>query len=301
MMVTTRNRRRLRFPALLLLGMAASSLGPVASAQRSSQSVEPPTRIVSIGSDITEIVFALGAGDLVVATDTTSSFPLAATKTKKVGYLRNLATEGLLSLEPDLLLFSSAAGPASTLRQLSAIGVRSLHAPKGYSLDTVRQKITLVGQAIGQADSTRELINKYQLDVAKLRRLRAGFQTRPSVAFLLSVSHGSAQVAGLSTAAQAVIELIGARNVFEHQKYKAVSAEVMLERNPDYILMMTQSIEREGGIESILAGPVIALTDAGKRHQLIGVDGVALLSFGPRVAAAAYRLAKKIRPTRYDK
>ncbi|MEM6555336.1 MAG: ABC transporter substrate-binding protein, partial [Pseudomonadota bacterium] len=69
-------------------------------------------RIVSVGGDVTEIIYALGEGDRIAATDSTSVYPLKALATPKVGYVRNLSAEGVLSVEPDLILISGAAGPA---------------------------------------------------------------------------------------------------------------------------------------------------------------------------------------------
>ena len=58
-------------------------------------------RLVTISGAITEVVYALGAEAQLVGTDTTSLYPAAALKTPKVGYLRQLSAEGVLSLQPD--------------------------------------------------------------------------------------------------------------------------------------------------------------------------------------------------------
>jgi iron complex transport system substrate-binding protein len=87
-------------------------------------------RIVAVGGDVTEILYALGADALIVATDTTSLYPSAALQTPKVGYLRSLAAEGILSLEPTLVIAAGGAGPPETLAQLRDAGVGCCRSPR---------------------------------------------------------------------------------------------------------------------------------------------------------------------------
>src|SRR5262245_16400055 len=82
---------------------------------------EPPARIVSIGGAVTEILYALGAEQRVVAVDTTSLYPERALKEKpNVGYMRALSAEGVLGLNPSLILASEGSGPKETIAVLKA-------------------------------------------------------------------------------------------------------------------------------------------------------------------------------------
>ena len=72
-------------------------------------------RIVVVGGALTEIAFALGQGESVVAVDSTSFFPMRAAELPRIGYMRALPPEGILSLRPDLLVLSSEAGPPAPL------------------------------------------------------------------------------------------------------------------------------------------------------------------------------------------
>ena len=81
---------------------AASTTAPVAG------------RVVALGGAITEVVYALGAEGQLVGTDTTSLYPAAALQTAKVGYMRQLSAEGLLSLRPDAVLGTDEAGQESS-------------------------------------------------------------------------------------------------------------------------------------------------------------------------------------------
>src|SRR5690606_2105580 len=80
-------------------------------------------RVVSVGGSTTEIVYALGAGDALVGVDSTSLYPAEADALPDIGYVRQLSAEGLLSLNPDLILAGSEAGPAAALEQSASAGV----------------------------------------------------------------------------------------------------------------------------------------------------------------------------------
>jgi hypothetical protein len=79
-------------------------------------------RLVTLGGDVTEIVYALGAQQSLVARDSTSSWPPAAQKLPDVGYLRQLNAEGILALRPQLVLASAQAQPSLVLQRCRRAG-----------------------------------------------------------------------------------------------------------------------------------------------------------------------------------
>ena len=89
-----------------------------------SQPAADTSRIVTLGGSVTEIVYALGAGDQVVGVDASSVYPEAATEKPSVGYFRQLPAEGVLSLDPSLVLALEGTGPPTVLDQLRSAGVR---------------------------------------------------------------------------------------------------------------------------------------------------------------------------------
>src|SRR5690606_17405686 len=92
-------------------------------------------RLVVVGGALTEIVFALGAGDRVVGVDTSSQHPVDATgKLPKVGYQRQLAAEGVISLGPTKVLLTEEAGPPEAIAQLAAAGVATVSIPGAASI-----------------------------------------------------------------------------------------------------------------------------------------------------------------------
>ena len=92
------------------------------------------SRILSIGGDVTEIVYALGAGSRVVGVDTTSQFPPEALKEKKsVGYMRALSTEGVISVGATLILASERSGPPEVVKTLKTTSVPYVEVPDQHS------------------------------------------------------------------------------------------------------------------------------------------------------------------------
>ena len=152
-------------------------------------------RIVSVGSALTEIFYALGAENLLVGVDTTSLYPPQAKSLPQVGYMRALSAEGVLSLKPTLIMATTAAGPASTLDQLKATGIEIAILPDQYDYDSVIKKIEAVGKATGKMAEANALISQGRADMKALADRLTGAQ-KPRVLFLMSMSGGAPQAAG---------------------------------------------------------------------------------------------------------
>ncbi|MCZ7598612.1 MAG: ABC transporter substrate-binding protein [Gammaproteobacteria bacterium] len=101
-------------------------------------------RTVVAGGSVTEIVYAIGADEHLVAVDSTSQYPPAAAEVPNVGYLRQLSAEPMLAMDPTLLLADHDAGPPATLEQLSVAGVEVIVVPAAKSVDAVIEKIRFV-------------------------------------------------------------------------------------------------------------------------------------------------------------
>ena len=134
-----------------VLGLATLVAAPARAEQKTP-------RIVSVGSALTEIFYALGAENLLVGVDTTSLYPPQAKALPQVGYMRALSAEGVLSLKPSLIMATTGAGPASTLDQLKATGIEVVILPDRYDYDSVVKKIEAVGKATGKVAEANALI-----------------------------------------------------------------------------------------------------------------------------------------------
>ena len=247
-----------------------------------------PRRRVSLGGTVTEIVFALGAGDQLVGVDQSSFHPEAASRLPKVGYYRGFSVEGVAALRPDLVLASDQAGPPRALAQLRQLGNEVITVPSAPKVEALLAAIDVIAQALEQVARGRELAGEVSAGVALAGRRSAAAPVR---VLLLSSHTGKLQAAGRETAADALLALAGAANVFSSQSgYKAISAEAVAAMQPDVIVTTTLSLRSIGSLAEFVAQPGIAVTPAARNRRVVVMDDLLLLGFGPRLPQALREL-----------
>lgn len=252
-------------------------------------------RLVTISGAITEAVYALGAEAQLVGTDTTSLYPTAALRTAKVGYMRQLSAEGVLSLKPDAVIATTEAGPPVVLDQLRSAGVQLTLLKSEHTWDDVRAKVLAVGRAARREAAARELQARLDAEWTQLGQ-RIAAQTKPKPRVLFILSHGpSPQVAGADTAADAVIRFAGGVNALTgFGGYRPMTAEAMASAAPDFILTTDQGLEALGGPQKFWQRPELALTPAYRRRALVSLDALLLLGFGPRLPQAVRQVHEQL-------
>lgn len=279
---------------LLLCGIAAPFLPILAATAARAANFE---RIVTLGGDITEIVFALGEGARIVGRDSTSVYPEAVFQLPDVGYVRQLGGEGILSLKPDSVFATHDAGPPAVLQQIAAAGVTVYQAGEGHSADALLARITMVAEPLGQTAKGDELGAHIRSALARIESLVGAQPSKPKVLFVLSARDGAPMAAGRKTAADAMISLAGGINVFSaHEGYKPLSLEAAAAAAPDAIVMMAHTLEGLGGQEGARQHPALRLTPAAQNGRIHAFDGQFLLGFGPRLPDAVAALAGALHP-----
>jgi len=260
------------------------------------------SRIVSIGGAITEILYALGLQDRIVGVDTTSLYPPKALGEKpNVGYMRQLSAEGVLGLNPQLILAIEGSGPKETLDVLDAAKIPFVSFPETYTEQGLIEKIKLVAHAMDADARGACLTAAVNGDLTELKKLRDNVKQPARVMFVMSFLNGRAMVAGHKTAANEIIKLAGGVNaVDEFDGYKPVNDEAIVAAKPDVILTMQRGKDSLDA-QAVFANPSFALTPAATRKSFIAMDGLYLLGFGPRTAAAARDLALSLYPDLNDK
>jgi iron complex transport system substrate-binding protein len=260
--------------------------------------IDNPSRIVAIGGAITEILYALGLEDRIVGVDTTSVYPAAALRDKpNVGYMRQLSTEGVLGLNPSLVLAMRGSGPKETMDVLEAAKVPLVLVPEIFSEDGLLQKIKLVGHAMGVDARAACLTAAVSNDLAQLRELRARITKPVRVMFVMSLLNGRAMVAGQNTAANEIINLSGGTNAVDsYDGYKMINDEAIVAAKPDVVLSIQRSRDTLDA-ETVYVHPAFALTPVAANKAFISMEGLYLLGFGPRTAAAARDLSVKLYPS----
>lgn len=254
-------------------------------------------RMISVGGVVTEIVFALGAGDRLIAVDSTSYYPPQARSLPDIGYMRRLTAEPIIALAPSLVLLLEESGPPTTVDQLRAARVPLLHVPDDPSADGIAEKIRVVASAIGHEAEGDLLSRTVAADLAGLKSVIDGVPERPRVLFILAASNGRLLAAGSNTSAAGIIELAGGRNAVEgYEGYKMLSAEAAVVAAPDLLLFMDRTLDELGGVAGIDTRPELMLTPAAQAGRIKAMDGLLLLGFGPRTPQAVRELAAAIHP-----
>lgn len=291
---------RLTAAALLtaiLVAVAPQAAVSVDAAGASLASTGSTGRVVSVGGAVTEILYALGLEERVVGVDTTSLFPPRALAQKpNVGYMRQLSPEGILGLNPQAILAIEGAGPKETMAVLKEAKVPLVTVPEDYSEAGLSDKIRLIAKQMGVENRGSCLAAAVEGDFADVRALREKIQRPVRVMFVMSIISGRAMVAGRKTGADSIITLAGGVNAVDaYEGYKQVSEEAIVASRPDIILAMQRSGDSLTA-DAVFATSAFALTPAAKTKSFVSMDGLYLLGFGPRTAAAAHDLAGAFYP-----
>lgn len=253
-------------------------------------------RVIAVGGAVTEIVFALGAGKRLVAVDSTSLEPEAARSLPRVGYLRSLSAEGVLSLRPQLLLATADAGPGTALGQIRGAGVPVKLLSQGHSFHALRGNVLEIAAALGASSEGAALQQRLDAEWARTVEDLKTLPGKPRVAFILAHTGTSMMVAGEDTAAHAMLRLAGATNAAAGFKgYKPLTAEAAVAAAPEVILITDQGLRELGGAKRLWDKPGLALTPAAKAGRVVSMDALFLLGFGPRLPEAVRDLARRLR------
>lgn len=249
------------------------------------------SKIAAIGGSITEIVFALGEQDRLVARDSTSVYPQDALKLPDVGYMRQLSPEGVLSVDPSGILALQGSGPKEAVDVLRKASVPYIEVPERFDNDGILDKIHAVGKALGAEAKADALAAKVDARLKAAEKQTASLTQRKRVLFILSMQGGKILASGSGTAADGIVRLAGGVNAIDgFSGYKALSDEAVITAAPDVILMMDHAGPSVPD-DVLFANPAIASTPAGAAHKVLRMDGGYLLGFGPRTADAIHDLA----------
>lgn len=269
------------------LGVCLAVLGSPLRAQDYDAS-----RIVAIGGSVTEIIYALGEEERLIARDTTSVFPEAALELPDVGYIRQLSPEGVISVDPSLIIALEGSGPPEAVEVLEKASIPMVTVPDRYDREGILEKIRIVGDVLDVEDKAAALTAETDADLKAAEQATADIAERKKVLFVLSLQGGRILASGTNSAADGIISMAGGVNaVTEYEGYKQLTDEAVIEAAPDVILAMDRGGDHETQANDLLAHPAIAATPAAKTGSVVRMDGAYLLGFGPRTAAAVRDLS----------
>ena len=262
----------------------------------SCSQADDSSRVTIAGGSLTEIVYLLEQENKLVAVDITSNFPEEAKQLPSIGYVRALSAEGVLSLSPSLILGEDDTGPPTVMEQLSRVGIQIEIIPEENSTDGIIKKVKCVAEILGvdknTKDKTLAILNADAKELKLLTEMNK--EESPKVMFILSMESGSPTVGGRDTSADGLIKMTGAVNVMDSfEGWKPVSTEAIIQAKPDFILISERGLNSFGSIEKLGQHPSLVFTPAAKNNNIIAMDGMAMLGFGPRTISSAKDIAQK--------
>lgn len=253
-------------------------------------------RIVVLNGDVAEVVWALGLGDSVVATDTSATYPPEAAALQTLGYQRSLSAEGILAQRPTVVVGSTDAGPPPVLEQVRAAGVPVVIVASDRTVSAPAAKIRAVGAALGVPNRADALAAQVDQEIQQIVE-RAGQATeRPRVAILYLRGANTQLLLGRDQGADALAVAAGGQPAVTVETTAPLTAEALVAAAPDVLVVTTSGLGSVGGVDGLLGIPGVAETPAGKDRRIFDFDDQVLLGFGPRTALALDALFTFIHP-----
>ncbi|PRD40683.1 hemin ABC transporter substrate-binding protein [Phyllobacterium phragmitis] len=275
-----------------MLTVAASCAMATNALAEETTRIEDSSRLISIGGSLTEIIYALGEEKRLVARDSTSLFPPEASKLPDVGYMRALSPEGVLSVNPSGIILLEGSGPPEALDVLKKATIPMVIVPEHFTGQGVLDKIHSVGKALGVEEKADRLAASVDADLTAAQKAASSVDKRKRVLFILSMQGDRIMASGKNTAANGIIELAGGVNAIDgYDGYKQLTEEAVGKAAPDMILMMDRTGNHAANDDQIFSNPAFAGTPAARTKNLVRMNALYLLGFGPRTAKAAHDLS----------
>lgn len=273
----------------------------VVDATGTEVTVASTDRIVAANGDLTEVTFALGLGDRVVARDVSATFPDEAAALPSIGYQRALTAETIAAYEPTVVLANTLAGPETVVDQMREVGLPVVVLDYEDSVDGPGDKIRAVGAVLGAEDEADVLAADVDGDLAAAQALAAEATSEPRVAALYLRGEGTQLLFGPGSGMSVLLDAAGVADVGADlgvDDAQPVDIEALLAAAPDALVVTTSGLESVGGVDGLLAmhDGALARTPAGEQRRILAYDDQYLLGFGPRSGDALAELTTDLHP-----
>jgi iron complex transport system substrate-binding protein len=242
-------------------------------------------RIIPLDGNVAEIVFALGLGDRVVATDISAVYPAEADALPEIGYQRALAAEPIAAFEPTVVIGTDLAGPAEVLDELERLGIPVVIVPAPPTKEGPAIKIRAVGAALGVEEEADSLAARVESEIAEAARMGRAASVRPRVLALYVRGSNTQLVLGEGSGFDWIIDVAGGIDVADDLgviENAAINIEAIIAAEPDVIVVPELGLASVDGAEGLLAIPGLAETPAGRRGAVLSYEDQLMLGNGPR-------------------
>jgi iron complex transport system substrate-binding protein len=253
-----------------------------------------PRRIVSMGPNVTETIFALGAEKLLVGRTDYCDYPQEAAAIESVGTLWQPSIEKILALEPDLIIASSLANN-EVLQALRKTGIPLATIDKQSSVAGTMEMIKDIGLLCGREDESLALVaalnNRIETVVKKVEGL-----PRPTCYYVIDFGQFDSTATG-DTYIDEMISLAGGNNVAKDGHYWTYSKELLAEKDPQIIILSAHwGSDFESTKQLFCSSSVYRDLSAVKTDSIYPIDNDAVDRQGPRTAQAIEDFARIFPP-----
>ena len=249
-----------------------------------------PQRVVSLSPAVTEIIYALGAEELLVGRTDFCVYPPEAEQIPSIGGISNLNIEKILSLNPDLVISGSMVGKKVT-DQMDALGTPMVCVVEKPRFDALYDNIAAIGHLVGkehEADSLNALLRDR---VCQLSTLNSQLST---CYYVVGFGPAGNFTAGGNTFINDIIRMAGGRNIAENVEGWSYSLEALVGEDPDYII-----VRREDSAAFCSMKPYNTLSAVRKGNVIGIVSGTLDLQVPRNIDAVLYlrkRMNTKFKP-----
>lgn len=199
-----------------------------------------PKRVVSASPAITEIIFALGAEDLLVGRTDFCTYPPEASRIASIGGISNINIESILALHPDLVISGSMI-PKQATELIEHMGVPFACVIEKKNFDGLYTNIAHVGHLLGRTHAADSLIALLKGQEPPIDTLSD--KGRPTVYYVVGFGPGGNFTAGGNTFINDIIRMAGGRNIAENLTGWNYSIEALTSADPDFILIRKEDAE----------------------------------------------------------
>ena len=235
--------------AILVAAMMLLSFAAFAAAEDTSFTVtdmsgreitfdKPVERAVALTASDCEIIFALGAGDILVGRGEYCDYPAEVFEIPSVqsGYDTNI--EQIIDLEPEVLFMSTMAQTEEQVAQLENAGIKVV-VSDAQDIEGTYTAISMIGEILGKTEEANEVIDGMKAVFEEIQANK--LDGTKTIYFEVSPLQWGLWTAGTSSFMSEIAEMMGIRNCFDDisDSWAAISEEQVLERNPDFILTIT--------------------------------------------------------------
>jgi iron complex transport system substrate-binding protein len=254
-----------------------------------------PQRIVSLSPAATEVLYAIGAGDRVVGTDSFSNYPPEAEETAKLDYSQP-DPEATLALDPDLVIMVTRQ--QEQVEQFRDLGMTVLYFEEAATVDGVYDSIETFGELTGHDSEAKELVadmrERIEAVTSKLTDVAAG----PRVFYEVTTDLYSASP---DTFIGSMLTLLKARNIAEGAttQFPQLTAEAVIEANPEVILLADAKYANQDA-GTVAARPGWAGVSAVQTKRIVAVDDDIASRPGPRIVDAIEAIAEALYPDKFN-